>query len=219
MKGRTKPADIISVFLVSAGALTYEMALTRLFSLTYWHHFAALVVALALTGFGSAGSLLALVLPSLKSRRGSWLVFSAFLAAGAMLLGYSAAGAVGLEPLELAWSGRAWLRLALVCLILIVPFGLAAAHVALVLSWSARPNEAYAFNLAGSGLGSLATAWMLSCLPPALILYPAAGAVLLGGAVQALGLRRKAGHSRRGPYSGLGRTGGALSSPVAVRGL
>jgi len=189
MSGR-RPQDLVSVLLVSAGTLAFEIGLTRVFSLTYWHHFAALLIALALTGFGAAGVLAALVLPRLENRRSGALAATALAAAGAMPLSYLAALAVGLEPLSLAWSARAWLDLGLVCLVLVLPFVPAAAHVCLVLAWSERPGRAYAANLAGSGLGCLAAALALSRLLPPQVIYPAVGLGLLGGLVQAGGLTR-----------------------------
>ncbi|NOR83578.1 MAG: hypothetical protein GQ526_08810, partial [Ardenticatenales bacterium] len=52
-------AIYVSLFLLSAGTLVYELTLTRIFSLAQFHHFAFLVVSLALLGFGASGSLLA----------------------------------------------------------------------------------------------------------------------------------------------------------------
>ncbi len=182
--------DLWSVFLVSAGTLSFEVVLTRIFALAYWHHFATLLIALALTGFGAAGSLTALLAPRLESNRPAALAGTALAAAAAMLFGYLAALAVGLEPLALAFSGRAWLKLALVTAILVVPFVLAAAHIALVLAWAASPGAAYAANLAGSGLGCLAAAVSLAWLLPNQALYPAAGLALLAAASQTMGCGR-----------------------------
>src|SRR5262249_28288785 len=44
------------VAVVSAAALSAEIAFTRIFSIALWHHFAYLVVGLALLGFGAAGA-------------------------------------------------------------------------------------------------------------------------------------------------------------------
>ena len=82
-------------------------------------------------------------------------------AAAGMILAYLAVLAVDLEPLGLGWSLRAWADLGLVCLILMGPFLLAAAHVALILAWAESPGRAYASNLAGSAYCgvSLALFW------------------------------------------------------------
>ena len=176
---------LASVGCVSAGILAFEVILTRIFSLVYWHHFAALLIALALTGFGTAGSLAALTMPRLTRHVSPALAVTALGAAIAMPLSYLAVLAVGLEPLALAWSGRSWFELGLVCLILIVPFGLGAAHLGLALAWAPRTHFLYAANLAGSGVGCLVAALALSLLPPQEALYLAAGLTALGFVFQA----------------------------------
>jgi hypothetical protein len=51
---------LVAVFLLSAASLSYEINLTRLFSVTQFYHFAFLIVSLALLGFGTSGAFLAL---------------------------------------------------------------------------------------------------------------------------------------------------------------
>jgi len=177
---------IYSMFLVSAGTLVFEVVLTRLFALAFWHHFAALLIALALTGFGAAGSLLAVTVPRLKNGSSAALTWTALAAGLAMMWAYPAVLAVGLEPLALAWAVKPWFELGLVCLILIVPFLLAAAHIGLILAWSENVSRDYALNLAGSGIGCLAAAVTLAHLPPHQALYPAFILVIFGALCQVL---------------------------------
>ncbi|MFV9673170.1 MAG: hypothetical protein ACNYZH_08080, partial [Acidimicrobiia bacterium] len=42
----------------SASGLVFEIALTRVFAVTQFYHFAFLIVSMALLGIGAAGSLL-----------------------------------------------------------------------------------------------------------------------------------------------------------------
>ena len=44
-----------AVGLVSAGALAYEVLLTRLFSIVQWHHYAYMIISIALLGYGNVG--------------------------------------------------------------------------------------------------------------------------------------------------------------------
>ncbi|MEJ2396041.1 MAG: hypothetical protein P8Z77_15020 [Candidatus Thiodiazotropha sp.] len=62
----------ISVAILSASALGYEILLMRLFSIIQWHHFAYMIIALALLGYGISGSLLSSVQPII-SRHYQWL--------------------------------------------------------------------------------------------------------------------------------------------------
>ena len=51
----------VSVALISAGALAYELLLLRLFSIIQWHHFAYMAISLAMLGIGASGTFLALL--------------------------------------------------------------------------------------------------------------------------------------------------------------
>jgi len=74
----------LAVALVSAGALAYEVLLTRLFSIVQWHHYAYMVISIALLGYGASGAFLALVGDGLRRHLG------AAFAAGAALFAVSA---------------------------------------------------------------------------------------------------------------------------------
>ncbi|HYW36684.1 MAG TPA: hypothetical protein VE957_01095 [Terriglobales bacterium] len=49
------------LFLVSAAVLADEVVLVRAFSFGLWHHFAYMVISIALLGFGASGTLLAVL--------------------------------------------------------------------------------------------------------------------------------------------------------------
>src|SRR5262249_57065392 len=70
--------------LVSAAMLAYEVLLTRLFSIIQWHHFAYMVISMALLGFGASGTALAFARHRLQPH-----VWTAF-AIGAALFGITA---------------------------------------------------------------------------------------------------------------------------------
>ena len=53
-------ATLPAVATISAAVLAYEVLLVRLFSITGWHHFAYMIISIALLGFGASGSILAL---------------------------------------------------------------------------------------------------------------------------------------------------------------
>ena len=50
----------ILIAAVSAAVLGYEIALMRALSVARWHHFAYMIVSVALLGFGASGTLLSL---------------------------------------------------------------------------------------------------------------------------------------------------------------
>ncbi|MDH3453296.1 MAG: SAM-dependent methyltransferase, partial [Gammaproteobacteria bacterium] len=49
-----------SVALISVAAIGYEVLLMRLLSIIHWHHFAYMIISLALLGYGVSGTFIAL---------------------------------------------------------------------------------------------------------------------------------------------------------------
>ena len=50
----------IVLLLVSAALLAFQIALLQILATSQWHHFAYLVISIALLGFGVAGTILSL---------------------------------------------------------------------------------------------------------------------------------------------------------------
>ena len=59
---------LIAVALISGAALAFEILLMRLFSIVLWHHFAYMIISLALLGYGAAGALLTLAQSAVRQR-------------------------------------------------------------------------------------------------------------------------------------------------------
>jgi len=66
-RARAAP-PVIAVALISAAALAYEIVLMRLFSIILWHHFAYMIISLALLGYGASGALLSLAQRAVQQR-------------------------------------------------------------------------------------------------------------------------------------------------------
>ncbi|MCK6460652.1 MAG: SAM-dependent methyltransferase, partial [Planctomycetes bacterium] len=161
-----------TVFGLSAAVLLHEICLLRVLSIAYWHHAAALVVSVALLGFGVAGTVLALA-PRLKEPSVVPLcaVLYALLVAPSLL----AARAVDFNILEVGWEPMQWLRLLALEAIFLVPFLVAATGINVALALAAeRPGPTYAANLLGSGAGALAAPLLLALGPQAGVLRYAA---------------------------------------------
>lgn len=57
---RSAQPPIPAIALLSAAALGYEILLMRLFSIIQWHHFAYMMISVALLGYGAAGAVVTL---------------------------------------------------------------------------------------------------------------------------------------------------------------
>ncbi|HET7202553.1 MAG TPA: hypothetical protein VFI92_04220 [Steroidobacteraceae bacterium] len=183
---------IVSVALLSFATLATEILLTRLFAVVHWHHFAYMIISLALLGFGASGTFLALVHRRLLRRfaasyLGNTLAFAACVIASPLL-----ARAMPFQAEALLWDPRQPLWLVLVFLLLSMPFFFAANAIGLALILHRdRVGRVYAADLVGAGLGSLAVLAALYGLWPEEVLRAIAAAGLLAVCVGALELRAR----------------------------
>ncbi len=183
---------LAAIALLSGAALGYEVLLMRLFSIIQWHHFAYLIISVALLGYGSAGSAVALVRDRLLRHFTAVFVGSAVLFGLSAVAGFGAAQRVPFNPLELLWDPAQPLRLALVYLCLVLPFFFAGTALCLAFArFGAESHRVYSADILGAGSGSLVVLGLLFVLHPADALR-AIG--VLGIAAAALAA---AGHSRR----------------------
>ncbi len=158
----------ISIALISAAVLGYEILLMALFSLVQWHHFAYMVVSVALLGFGISGSFLVLTRAIFETRFRSFAVIQACLFGLSSLLCYALAQRLSFNPEELIWDNSHWLRLALVILLLALPFFFAANLIGLALiKFRGSLARIYAADLFGAGIGALGIIAILFLVPPA----------------------------------------------------
>jgi len=158
----------ISIALISAAVLGYEILLMALFSLIQWHHFAYLVVSVALLGFGASGSFLVLTRAVFEKHFRSFAVIQACLFGIGSLLCYALAQRLSFNPEELIWDNNHWLRLALVILLLALPFFFAANLIGLTLmQFRYSLARIYAADLFGAGIGAVGIIAILFLVPPA----------------------------------------------------
>lgn len=157
----------VTVALVSGSALAYEILLMRLLAVVQWHHFAFLVISLALLGYGASGSWIALF-P--RASREGYDTFFHLSAAGfvvSLWCSTRAAVYVPFNALEIFWSPIQWVLITLVTLFLSIPFFFGGTLVGLTLRRFDRQIPGiYAADLFGAGSGSLAIVGLLFCLNP-----------------------------------------------------
>ena len=183
----------VAVALLSAGVLGYEILLARLLAIVHWHHFAYMIIAVALLGFGAAGSLVA-VLQQPLLRRFRWTFGLAALGFGVSApLAFALAQSLPFNALEIAWDRAQPAWLFALYLVLSVPFLSAALALALAFrAHAARAGALYRMDLVGAGLGALGMVFLLDALPlaDALRVVGALGAVS-GGIVLLWGPARR----------------------------
>ncbi|MBG7602004.1 MAG: SAM-dependent methyltransferase [Gammaproteobacteria bacterium] len=144
----------LSIALLSLAALGYEILLMRLFSIIQWHHFAYMIISLALLGYGASGAVITIFQRGLNRR------FAVLFTAAIALFGISAIASFLLvqqlpfNAEEVMWDWRQPGWLLLMYLLLAIPFLFAASAIALALShYSDMISKIYAYDLIGAGLG------------------------------------------------------------------
>jgi hypothetical protein len=158
-----RPAAVASI---SAGTLAFEILLVRIFAIEYFYHFAYMAVGVAMLGFGVTGTAYALLRQASQPNIPRVFLWSTGLTAAALVLIPTLVQIIPVDPTQLAWDHSQWLKLAIVYLLLAVPFSLSALTVLTALTLAGdRPGYIYGASFLGSGVGavaSLASLWLLS---------------------------------------------------------
>ena len=147
---------LLAVSALSAAVIGYEILLTRLFSIVLWHHFAYMIISVALLGIGASGTFLSFTRPWLEARFAG--AFGAFAAAFGVssLASFALALRIPFNPLEVVWDLDQQVQLLRLYLILSLPFFFAGTCIALALSrFGDRISTIYRADLMGAGGGAL----------------------------------------------------------------
>ncbi|WP_345976995.1 hypothetical protein [Sulfurimonas sp. HSL3-7] len=180
----------LSIALVSASALAYEILLMKLFSIIQWHHFAYMIISLALLGYGVSGTFLALARERLLRHFPYAFVGNIALFGVASTVCFLFAQQIPFNPLS--WETKQLFLLSGLYLLLSLPFFFAANAIGLALIYYKREiSPIYGADLLGAGLGSLAILGLLYLFFPLFILQLIAFTALLAAliAVKELALK------------------------------
>jgi spermidine synthase len=184
------PADrqrpMLALFLVSAAAVGYEIALTRYFAVAKWSEYGYWVISIVMAGFALSGVVLALARDAF-ARRAAWVMPALpALMIVAAALGFYATVANPFNPLQLQ-NAATWqpqiANIALYYLGLLPFFFLAGLFIGL--SFVLHPRRVglvYGFDLTGAGFGAALVLALMFVIPP-FHLVPALLVLIAGGAV------------------------------------
>ena len=172
-----RPRAIVGLGLVSAAGLAFEITLTRLFAIQQFHHFAFVVVSLAVMASAASG-----LLVTLRPHPPSLSGLAAALGAS-ILLAYAVINLLPFDSYNLAWDAAQAAILAVYFLAAGLPFVLVGWIVAVCLTAAgASLHRVYAANLVGAALGSAGALALLDWLPPEGVVLAAAAFGFLGAA-------------------------------------
>ena len=176
----TPPITLLaSLFLVSSAIISHEIVLARLFSITQWHHFAYMVISVALLGFGASGAFMSLCREFVLANFRTVYIVSAVLYAAAVILSFISTQQIPFDPFLIVWDKRQYLYLLGYCTTLFVPFFLAAMCVGTVfVKYASKINRVYFANMTGSGVGGAGILFLMYHVrPESLLVLVSAAAV------------------------------------------
>ena len=195
---------LAAVALLSGAALGYEILLTRLLAIVQWHHFAFLVISVALLGFGASGAFLMVMGERLRVPAGPFLALAALAFALAAPACFAAAQHVPFNVLELPWSLRPFGWLLAIELLLAIPFFIAATGIGRTLIvYGDRLSRVYAADLAGAGAGAVLAVGLLWWLPAERTLDGLGAMAALAGGIAAVRCPRAVRWALHAPAAGI----------------
>jgi hypothetical protein len=178
---------MMATALLSVALIAYQVAIIQLLSYVQWHHYANMVISIALLGFGAAGTFLSLF-------REKLLTYSNRLLPLLMI-------ASGLSMVMAVWTSRSdvarfdswllfvdksqWLALFINYLLFFIPFFFGALALGIIfIKHVEEIGKFYFSNLFGSGIGAVLTAALAgfffpSTLPVVMALMAIAAGMLL----------------------------------------
>jgi hypothetical protein len=154
----------LGVFTTSMAGLVLEIALTRVFSVSLWHHLAFMVISTALLGFGVSGAFLSIFDSAFQHKLHQVLALLSSLFSFSVLISLTLMIRVPLDPLAINEPRHILYLLAYYALV-VLPFFFTGLTLGTALSRMAgQIGSLYFADLIGAGLGCLVVVGALSVL-------------------------------------------------------
>ena len=175
---------LLSIGLVSLSLLAFQLALMQVLSIMQWHHFASMVIALALLGFGASGTVLALGRDWAQRNADEVLPWAMILSGLLMPLSVVLAQVAPFrfDSMKVFADPQGLVGVLLTSLLFLLPFLLGAIAIGLMLArWPTRASTLYFSNLVGSGLGTIVALGLMWSLEPGRLPALWGGCAVLAG--------------------------------------
>jgi hypothetical protein len=164
---QTATPPLLSIFILSASALAYEVLLIRLFSIIHWHHFAFMVISIALLGYGVSGSLITVFRRWLLDNYDGVFIINILLFGLSSIACFIVVQQLPFNTLEILWDSSQWQRLLLSYLLLTLPFFFVANAIALtIMRFHRKIPLVYGTDLIGAGMGAVLIMALLQIFTP-----------------------------------------------------
>ena len=153
----------IGIFFTSCAALTFEISLTRIFSVSLWYHFAFMVVSIALLGYGVSGSFLMLIPRINKEHISKYLFYLSLLFSLSIPFFYAVSNRIPFDPVKISWDINQLYYIFFYYLFYSIPFFFAGLIISMALAnISTKSHTIYFFDLIGAASGSIVALFAFS---------------------------------------------------------
>ncbi|HSV87886.1 MAG TPA: hypothetical protein VLH61_04530, partial [Bacteroidales bacterium] len=160
---------ILSISLHSAAIIAFQISLMKLISIVQWHHFAYMIISIAMLGFGASGTLLALARRHMLDAS-SWLVPFLMILSGLLMVLVFPVGRAGIFRFDvflLFSGGGGFTVLLLNYLLFFLPFFTGALAIGIAFIKNSQQIGSYYFgNLVGSGAGGILALFLAANVEP-----------------------------------------------------
>ncbi len=164
-----EPRLLLALGLHSVAIIAYQLVLMQMLSFIQWHHFAYMIISIAMLGFGASGTLVVIARKWFIKRAG-WLIPMLMIISGlamAVTFPISRQEIIQFDLYILFTEIRQFPRLAANYVLFFLPFFFGALAIGLIFIIHAKKIGVYYFsNLAGSGIGGILVLLMLSYFYP-----------------------------------------------------
>lgn len=180
------------VGITSVSIIAFQLALMRYLSIVQFHHYAYMIISVALLGFGASGVLLFLFRNFFLKNFESVIFFKTTLLFILILYSTSIISKFSFDPFLIIWDYEEGYNILFFYLTIFLPFFLGA--IILGLSFMKYPdliNKLYFYNLIGSATGGMGIILLMFVIEPFKLTVVVASILLLNIALSISLLKRK----------------------------
>ncbi len=159
----------LALVLLSVAVIASQITLMQILSNEQWHHFAFMIISIALLGFGAAGTTISIFRDKLTKHKNTLLPIFAFASGLSLEPGLRLAGTelLSFDLYLLFIDYNHFWKLATNLIIYFLPFYFAALAIGIIFTvYITDISRLYFMNLIGSGLGALLALPVLNLMFP-----------------------------------------------------
>lgn len=174
----------ISLISISSSVIAFQIILMQILSIVEWHHFAFMIISLALLGFGASGTTLALFKEWFVNHKENVLPLSMLMAGVFIIISITLSqfDFFRFDTYLLFADNDHIVKLFSTYLLFFIPFYFGAMSIGLMfVCYSKNIGKLYFSNLLGSGLGGIGSLFFLSVFDPFQSILAVSMPALFGG--------------------------------------